>query len=308
MLPGLPALVLVLARGALRFLGDTGCPENSAVQAEIARLNPGLAQTGANHLALLSLREEGLEIRLFDEDGNVLEERLIRGSKSCAAWAKTTAVVLVTWETEPAAPVLALPSFPNPPPPPQAPSAAVHETVAASEPHPRWRGEIGAGFIGSVASDGLAAPGVELRASLEPANGRFGGQLTLLATAPRNVPLGPGSASWERFAAGLGGHLNLGPPKLRVELGADALLSLVVSNGVGFPVARTATAVGPGLMASARLGWLFDPFLLWFQLAGVGWLQADHVQVFSGPVPASSASIPQLEVLAIVGFSAFTAL
>jgi hypothetical protein len=303
-LPGFPILVLALAPGTLRFLGDQACPDNKEVQAEIRRLNPAVLEGTRRHLVLLQLSKDALEVRLFDEDGHLLEERVLRGPETCAGWARTAAVVLVTWEAELIGPAVPLPAFPVPEPAPKvAPPVASPRPFVPPEHHAHWLGEIGAGFIGSVASDGMAAPGAEVRASMGPAERRYGGQLTLLVLAPRTVSLAPGSASWERFAVGLGGHLTLGPQRLKVELDADALAGLLVSKGVGFSTTRTATAFDPGLMASARLGWFFGRWLIWLQVGGVAWLRAEHVQVFGGPSPPASAPIPQAEVLAILGLS-----
>jgi hypothetical protein len=97
--------------------------------------------------------------------------------------------------------------------------------------------------------------------------------------------------------------LTLGGQRLRAELNADGLLSLISSEGVGFSYPRTATAVDPGVMVSARLGWSLDQLLVWLQLGGVGWLRSEKVQVFTGPSPVYSAPIPPFEFLAIFGVS-----
>ncbi len=301
---GLSTIVLALLPGALRFLGDRECPTNRDLQAELRRLNPAVLEGPVRRLVLLREAGDGLEIRLFDEGGQLLEQRAIRGPESCAEWALIAAVVLVTWEAELTGPSPPWPTFPAADQVPKPlPPAASPERLAASAHESRWVGELGAGLIGSIASDGVAGWGAELRSAIGPRAQAYGGQLTLLAFAPRGVQLSPGSASWERFELGIGGHWAFGPPRLRFELDADALAGLLVTKGVGFTTTNSATAFSPGVMASARVGWLFDAFMVWLQLGGVAWLRAEQAQVFAGPAPISSAPIPQIEALAILGFS-----
>src|SRR5262249_36627050 len=136
----------------------------------------------------------------------------------------------------------------------------VSATVAAPPPvlgerRASWSGEIGVGLVGSVAGGGVAAPGLRGRGALRPPGPVSRGQLTLLAIGSRSVPLGSGSASWQRLALGLGGNvqMELVSRRLALELDADFLMSVLSSSGDGFSVTRTATAVDPGIMLSARL-------------------------------------------------------
>jgi hypothetical protein len=303
-LPGLPIFVLVLARGSLGLLGDGECPTSRQILHEVALVNPAVLEGPVRHLALVQRTEQGLEVRLFDETGGLLEERVVRGAESCAGWARTAAVVLVSWEAEFAGPAPSLLTSPAPAtPPPTVPAAVSVQAVPPPNRH-AWVGELGIGLIGSAAGNGLAAPGVDLRAAFEPTARPYGGELILLALAPRTVPLGQGSANWGWFALGLGGHLTLGSRAVRLEFAADPLAALFTARGAGFDVPRTATSFVPGIMASARLRWaVSDTWLAWIQIGGLAWFKAEQVQMFTGSTPASSAPIPRAEVLAILGFS-----
>jgi hypothetical protein len=172
----------------------------------------------------------------------------------------------------------------------------------------RWVGEFGVALMYSGAKGVPAAPGAELRVALEPAGRPYGAEFTLIAFAPRSIPLDTSSvssANWSWYALGLGGHVALGPPNLKLEFAVDPLAGLFVSRGIGVSVPLTATAFDPGIMGSARLRWAISgSALLWVQFSGVAWLRAEQAQVFSsGGDPLWSAPLPRSELMGALGFS-----
>jgi hypothetical protein len=311
-LPTSPILILALAHGAIQFLGNAECPTSQEVLDEIGRLNPASEEEPARHLAQLQSKEGGLEVRLFDRDGTLIERHLIPGKESCTGWARTAAVVLVTWEAELQGPMPTASAVPPPPPLPPAlsppsPPPTVVLTEPATQPEPqRWVGEFGVALMYSGAKNAPAAPGAELRVALEPAERPYGVEFTLIAFAPRAIPLSlsTATANWSWYALGLGGHVALGPPKLKLEFAVDPLAGLFVTRGIGVSVPETATAFDPGIMGSARLRWAISgSALLWVQFSGVAWLRAEQAQVFSGGMPLWSGPLPRSELMGALGFS-----
>jgi hypothetical protein len=307
MRPSVARLILVLVDSGLRFLSGPECPSIDQVRDEIRRLNPDILENSGRHLAMVERRAAGVEIRLFDDEGHLLEDRLVPGTNSCVVWARAAAVVLVSWEEELSEPTAPAPSLP-PVEAAQIPTSQA-PTVRASAPpttpaRESWRGEVGIGVVGAISSDGAFAPGLELRVGATSA-GRtaYGGQLVLLALAARAIPLEAGSIQWSRVSLGLGGHLTLGGEKVRLELGANGLIGLLIVKGQGIAFPHTSVVPDPGLMGTMRLEWLpTGNWSAWLELDGVAWLRAEHAQVSNGAIP-ETAPIPQAEIYGLLGFS-----
>jgi hypothetical protein len=155
-----------------------------------------------------------------------------------------------------------------------------------------------------VAGNGTFAFGGELLTGLTPGGRPYGGQLTLSGTAARSLTLGDGSARWQRFALGLGGHGTFGAGELKLELGAAFLAGLLYARGTGFLVSRSSTTFDPGIGLSTRLRWDFNRhWLAWLQAGASVWLGSERVQILAGDTAVSSVQIPPLDLFVTLGVS-----
>jgi hypothetical protein len=274
------------------------------VEAQLRVLAPGALGASSQHLVMLESRADGIQVRLFGGDGRLLEDRFLPGSASCGEWALAVAALLVTWETDLSAPDAAPPAPATPAAAPPAPRPEPPAAQPSRPPEDRWRGEIGLGVSGSLASDGAFAPGGELRAGLAPPRGPWGGELTLTGTGLRSLPVAGGSASWQRFALGLGGHGTLGSGALQLELGGEFLFGLLNSKGKGFAVPLTVQAFDPGIGFYSRGVWRFArSWLAWVQLGASFWPKTQEVQVVTGSATLTTTKVPPVDLSLTLGLS-----
>jgi hypothetical protein len=327
-------LLLALVPGGIRFLGEPRCPEPEAVEAQLRLIDPDLLDGPARQLVLLESQPNGLRARLYDGHGHLIEERVLAGPKSCAQWAQITAALLSSWETELARPELPLSALagataqPLPPPDARAaspagatsppavpPTPTIHPPpatgpeISAAQPIPpssssRWEGEIGVGVSGAVASVGGFAPGLDVETSLTPHALPLGGDLTLSWIAPRSFPAQDGTAHWQRFTLGVGGHFTLGQRALRLELEGAFLAGLLNSYGTGFTPTTSSSDFDPGIGLGVRARWAFArSWLAWLRLGASFWLKSEEVQLLSGSTAVFSSQVPSVDLSATLGFS-----
>jgi hypothetical protein len=274
------------------------------VEAQLRLVNPAVLQSPVRHLAMLEEQLDGLRVRLFNEGGQLLEERLLPGPASCAEWARIAAALLATWETELAAPelpALMLPVPPAPSPPPAKPTPPPSKPAEGRKT--RWQGEIGLGVSGSLASDGSFALGGEVLAGVAPAGRPYGGQLALIGTGARSLSVGGGTALWQRFALGLGGYGRLGSETWRLYLGGELYAGLLNLRGQSFLMPETGVTFDPGLGLSGRLGWKFARhWMTWLELGASYWLPR-NVDVVVNAEVRYSEPIPPLDISLTLGFS-----
>ncbi len=263
-------------------------------------MDPAALDSPELHLVMLESRSDGLQMRLFDEQGQLLEERLLPGSMGCTEWSRFAAAVLATWETD-----LAVPGRSTP----HAPLAVPVQTLSRPEPSPvperedPWRWEVGLGVSGSLAGNGTFALGGELLAALAPPHGPFGGQLILAGTGIRSLTVGEGSTNWQRFYLGLGGDGALGSGALRLDLGAAFLFGLLSLSGKGYAESLSSSVFDPGVGVAVRGLWRFAPaWWAWAQLGASFWLKAQEAQVLAGAT-TYTARIPPVDLSLTLGLS-----
>jgi hypothetical protein len=293
-----PFLILSIAHGALRFLGNPQCPTAEAVEAQLRALSPASLDGAESHLVLLETRPDGLQMQLFDERGRLLEQRLMPGPMDCEMGARFAAAVLATWETN-----LAVVGQPNPPAVTTTPAAKATESETPAPHRDPWRWEAGLGLSGFLAGNGTFALGGELLGVLAPPHGAFGGELSLVGTGIRSLTVGTGSANWQRYYLGLGGEAELGHDALRLQLGAAFLFGLLSLSGTGYTESFSSSVFDPGIGVSARAIWRFEPSLAaWLQLGASLWLKAQEVQVLDG-ANTYTARVPPVDLSLSVGLS-----
>jgi hypothetical protein len=291
------SLLVAAGPGGLYFLGDEGCPEAAAVESRLRRIDPTAFESTTQQFALIEAHPRGLRVRLFGGQGDLLEDRLLEGSRSCAEWANAAAALLASWESEVGAPDLMLSDLPAEPWP------MAEGRGGSRRRRPVLDAEIGLGPSGAIAGDGSAAFGGEILISLSSHAGAWGGQLTVNTTTLRSVTVGGGSALWQRSALTLGPYLTFGGGPLRVDLGLAVAGAVLYASGAGFLVTHTASAIDPGVDVTIRLRWDFSrSWRLWLLVGPTWWLRTEHAQVLSGQV-ISSTAIPSLDVLATLGLS-----
>ena len=298
---GFVPLLLSLAQGALRFLGSPQCPDPAAIQTQLRALDPAALDSQELHLVMLESRTDGVQMRSsFDEQGQLLEERLLPGPMSCTEWARFSAAVLATWETD-----LAVPGRSTSHAPPVAPLQTWKGPESSPPPALKdpWRWEVGFGISGSLAGNGTFALGGEVLAGLAPPHSPFGGQLILAGTGIRSLAVGDGSTNWQRFYLGLGGDGVLGRGALRLDLGAAFLFGLLSLSGKGYSESLSSLVFDPGVGVSARGLWRFAPaWSAWAQLGGAFWPKAQEAQVLAGAT-AYTARIPPVDFSLTLGLS-----
>jgi hypothetical protein len=273
------ALTLVgLLAAAVPVTGGSTCPRPEEVSAELARILPSSGPT-AGPSARLEQSGSGLRIELFDAAGALVGKRVLEGSARCADLAAASAVVIATWVAglAPTAPPVEPPAAPPP------------SALPAPERLP-YSFELGVGALGSY-SNGFGL-GVEICAALTPESGAYGAQVSVAALGAHDLSLGAGTATWQRFALGLGAHRRFRPGSWKIDVKADAVGALLAVAGDENNPEASSTRFGPGLSVGARA--TAEPGL-WFGAFATGWLKGEEVAWGAHP------KLPQFEVFLAAG-------
>jgi hypothetical protein len=297
--------LLALVSGGIHFLGDQACPDRSSAEEQLRRIDPGALQGKPRHFALLEPQAGGLGVRLFDEQGNQLEQRILDGTKSCSDWARIAAALLATWETDLAAPDQTFADeAPRPRPEEHRLPPAVQLQVVPVAPGRRLQLELGVGAGAASAGASEVAGGGTLLVALGPERRPFGVRLTLEGTTLRGQTVGGGAASWQRTGLSIGGFDAFGNGPWKVELGGALLAGILTARGSGFEVSQSASSLEPGLEICPRLRWDFArEWMAWAQFGGALWFKTETVQVLSGSQAISSAAIPTFDASVTLGLS-----
>ena len=238
-----------------------------------------------------------LRLTLRDRTGATLGEKSFAATADCDGLASAVALTLLFWEGLPAGP---RPQMPGPPPPAQLRPVVVVAAAPAPVPaalEPRWH--LGAGFapLASVAPGaGTALAGLAELALSEPSR-RWGVVLSVEGEGSRSLALQTGSASWNRWALGLGIERRFGLralPRLSLVAQADLAAALLFASGRGFEVDRSALSADAGLRAGAKLEWARAATRVWLGGFLEGWPIPEEVTLASA---SGGPRAPQLEVL-----------
>ncbi|MHB8873726.1 MAG: hypothetical protein ACYC8T_08575 [Myxococcaceae bacterium] len=268
-----------LLLSALAVEGGATCPSPAQVAERLRRLLPASADSGG-YSARVEQDGAGVRIELLDGSGSPVGARVLEGSPRCEDLASASAVVIASWVAELGA---------NPPAaeePPKPPSPA--PPTAPEGPGPTF--EIAVGAVGSYSGD--FALGALVEASLTPAGGVWGAQVTLGALGAHDASLASnGKATWQRFALGLGAHRRLRPGTWKVDLQAKAVAALLAVSGDEQNQGVARTGFDPGLSLGVRA--LSFPGL-WVGAFAAGWLRPGAGQ---DPPP----KLPQFEAFLMAG-------
>jgi hypothetical protein len=257
----------------------TDCPSRAEVSSELDRLaGPGTGDSpprpslGPPLSADLTPSDQGLAISLRNQTGELLAQRTLAGSGSCADLAAAAAVIIATWQGEMRADLgPELPSSPGPRRTRSTPEpSSVAATITASPPSPPvppmserpW--EVGAAVLGAHAGD--VSAGAVIDVQVGRAGSSLGGRAALLVEGSHAVALGPepGRARWSRAAldAGLKERVWLGA--LAFDVRAQIEAAVIRLQGDGFSTNYDQTGVEVGVGLGGRLAWpqgRFAPFV-----------------------------------------------
>jgi hypothetical protein len=202
------------------------------------------------------------------------------------------------------------------------PGQQVPIDVAAQRLETIWKGEaplpprcleFGGGPIltKSTREDLLRSLALGMHLELTLARDGTGWGLRLGATVPwpREMALGPGTASWTRVSFGLGPRYRARIGRVSLEGSAALLVAPVVATGHGFAITRSSTGVDLGADLGARLRVQLGSISAWVGLGGSyffsqkirSWpnleLQVDRLQ--------ERRLLPQVDVSVLSGISTF---
>ncbi|MHB8416636.1 MAG: hypothetical protein ACYDCL_01070 [Myxococcales bacterium] len=305
----LPSVLAVAL--AISIEGGSTCPAPDLVQERLAPLLPRDQQAAQAHVARIERSGDDLVVELRNRGGELLASRRLRlAGDSCAARAKTIAVLLAAWEVrlrgvdaELPAPVPVPAPAPAPPPPPPAaatraaPPAAVATRKVDAAPR-RIALELGAAALASITSGQVAFGGL-VTAVLGPSRGLWVLVADLDGVGNHTAQYGgAGLAEWYRFGLGLGPGLRLRWRWVIVEGDAMVSVSWLQIQGVGFSNDQASgdvdVAMGGGLRIATSVGKLHP----WVGVRVKGWLRGERVQVsgLAGP-----QQLPNVEVLPALG-------
>lgn len=278
--------LLVAAASSIDVEGPTTCPGPVDVVRELGGLGPAQVE-GPRRRARLDIVDGGLRVELRDDKGRTLAARRLELGPPCAELATAVAVVLAAWQSELASVVLPL---------------TVGDSAAAARARGRSRRrglgyDVGAAFVSSLAGTDYA-PGAEVEATLTAGTERFAGRLALLGTGTRSRPLGPGRLQWTRFALAAGPSFAVEGRRLLLDLHVEALLGLLVVDGMGFLTNERAFDFDPGVGAGARLALRAGPLWPFVGIFVAGWLRRQQIAVTG---ITETAEVPRFELGLSIG-------
>jgi hypothetical protein len=279
---------LLLLGLAVVVEGDTTCPDPAQVA---SHLQPLLADVPAGippDRAQLIEAGGTIEITLRTASGRLVATRHLAVQPGCDELAAAIAVMIAAWEGELAGGTAAI-SLDAPPPAerPVTRTPLVYELGAS----------LVAAWSGTEATGGGS---VELW--LGPGASAWAGHLSLLGLSSEQQALPPGTVSWTRPRAAIGGRYRLArDQRVSLDLRADALAAALFLRGGGFSANETAVSFDPGLSAGARLDVSWGRWTGFLEASAVGWLRDQRAAVTG---LAQAVDLPRAEALLQLGVTA----
>ena len=282
---------------AIAVRGDSRCPTAPEVAAALAGLLPPGAMTGAARevVELSGQHSTSVSVRLTNAQNQVLAEKRLPESLSCAERARAAAVIVAAWEARFAAPppIDGPPVQPPPlapaPPRPAAPGASLTRAAPPLVAPAAVEVEAGAAVLASLAGGGLA-PGIALDLGLSRGNARRALGLTAVAVGTHQEAVGSARGTWRRYGAGvdLRGGARAGAFDLQARAGV--LLTALAVTGDGLPQIAGATLFDPGALVGLRARLRAGALAPWLEATAVYWPRMHDLYVrgtsFTAPLPA----------------------
>jgi hypothetical protein len=304
------ALLTAGAGPSVDVRGDTECPSPAELSAALVGLVPASATPASPDVAELRAVDGVVSVRLVNAKGDVIAEKILPASPSCAEKARTAAVIIAAWEARIRAGMLGGLSVPRPeraPPPPTPPPVVQVKIVEAPArpamivrdvaPPAPLQIEPGAAVFASLVSGELAA-GLLAEAALSRRDAPFALGIGGLAVGTHATTVGPGQGSWRRFGGVVDGRARSSFGSVELELRAGLAMTALSIEGRSLPKPTSTTMFDPGalvgLRGKLRAGsvspWLEGTFAFW---------PSSHNLYLSGT--NDSADLPSAEALLSVG-------
>lgn len=307
------ALLAAGAAPSVDVRGDTKCPTPAELSAALVGLVAPAAAPASPDVAELRAVAGVVSVRLVSAKGDVIAEKILPSSPSCAEKARTAAVVVAAWEARLRAGLLGGLSVPQPeraapppaPPPvvqvkvveaPARPAVIVREVAPPPPPAP-IQIEPGAAFLASVVSGELAA-GVLAEAAFSRRDAGFAVGVAGLAVGTHATTLGPGQGTWRRLGGVVDGRARSSFGAVGLELRAGVALTALSVQGRALPKPASATMFDAGALVGLR-GKLRSGSLAPFIEGTFAFWPSAHNLYLSGT--NDSADLPSAEALLSVG-------
>ncbi len=309
--------------------GDTSCPTAAEVAAALVGLvapaKPSAsasAAPAAQDVAELIAQGTSVSVRLTSSKGELIGEKRLPDTLSCAARARTAAVIVAAWETRlrgvtgPLAPVSnarATAAAATPPPveapraPPAATAASAPAMVLAAPalalgPAPAGHAiqiETGVAALASITAAGLA-PAALVEISWSRRDSAFALGLGALAVGAHATAVASGRGDWRRF----GGLLDLKSSTrwtaVELQMHAGLALTALAINGQALPTTSSATIFDPGIVVGVRLRSSARRLAPWLEATAASWPRSHSLYVNGS---TASVQLPPFEGLLGAGFS-----
>jgi hypothetical protein len=285
------AFLLWMASSGVRVTGALACPTTAAVEQRLSELTS--PRSDEAWVAEIAATSGGVEISLLDAGGQAIWRREFPKDLPCSELADVMATVLASWLSD----LRAQPARAEPLPGPVGVASPPATATAIRSPL-SWGVVLAA--TGSFGGPGFA-PGVLLDVGAGPARSAWALHLMGAYEGPRQLPIEPGSVSFQDWQAGVGAsYALLARPFYRLEIIGYFVLSFLRLNGLGFTVDTTSNSVDPGFDLGARL-FLFDgPWRPWVGMGATLWLR-EEVPLIQGVT--SSTSLPRVGGMVGVGLA-----
>ncbi len=237
----------------------TSCPGAAEVAAELTLLLPQDAPPDGDGKMTIATAGGEIVVTQMGGRGEVLTERRLAATGSCAERAQAVAVVIAAWlsQLRPASRTLAEIHMPAP---------------QSASPRPAVLMDLGAGLAAPIAAD---TPTASIDSFASPTGGLLAAHATVVVSWPGQAQLGGGHAKLRRFVAAAGPALRLS----RGSWGGDARLGvgaeLLGARGRGFTRERSVWGWSPALAAGVRVVRRMGRFGAWVGLdAAAHWRRA----------------------------------
>jgi hypothetical protein len=296
--------------------GDTTCPTADDLRAALVGLvAPGNADA-APDIAVLLARGGVVSVQLSNAKGDVIAEKALPTSGSCADRARTAAVIVAAWEAHLRGGMpgdLAVPAVPREPPPPAPPPVTPSPSPPPVEPPPPrlivapsvppsspLEVEAGVGLFASLVST-QAAPAGLAEVVVSRRGGRFSLGLEVLAVGTHSATLdSTARGDWRRIGGAVDARSRWRWPRFELDMRAGFALTALVVQGSSLPNPASATLTDAGALVGLRARVPFGVAAPWIDVTAAAWPGA-HTLYVTGT--NESAKVSRFELLLGVGVS-----
>ena len=303
------ALAGAIVSDQVEVRGSTTCPRAAAVSEALAGLVPASERLTTPDVAELREEAGSIVIALRSPSGELIAEKRLSSTLSCAARATTSAVTIAAWEgrllrdeEQP----LALPELPvaTQPPKGDTPVASVAPLGISRPPAPPSPTRAidirpGAAALASLAGNDLA-PAARAEVVVGRAGSPFAAGMGVLLVGTHARAVGPGFGTWRRVGIDLALHGRSSVGRAELDARAGVALTALAIEGRSFPTNSGDTVFDPGAVVGLRVGVARAWASPWIEAAETFWPREHGLSVVGAE---NSAAIPRFEGLLSLGLS-----